>query len=150
MCSETSTVLRAVVADFFFNCWYFEIPSDKHIWHIPRCIHYHAQGLRLETFQNFYVGSGSRTPELYSEVQIGLSIVLYMRSMLLVESFDLHWGNQYILVRLIPSCFHFTKDVEYLGLQLAQTHVHSPILDVFFLAELHIVYMNREPRFFFM
>jgi hypothetical protein len=31
-------------------------------------------------------------------VQIGLSIVLYMRSLLLVESFDLRRRNQYILV----------------------------------------------------
>jgi hypothetical protein len=27
MCAEASTVLRAVAADFFFNCWYLEIPS---------------------------------------------------------------------------------------------------------------------------
>jgi hypothetical protein len=25
MCAEASTVLRAVVADFFFNCWHLEI-----------------------------------------------------------------------------------------------------------------------------
>jgi hypothetical protein len=29
--------------------------------------------------------------------------------MLLVKTFDLHPGNQYILVRVIPSCFRFTK-----------------------------------------
>jgi hypothetical protein len=29
MCAEASTVLRAVAADFFFNCWYLEIPSDN-------------------------------------------------------------------------------------------------------------------------
>jgi hypothetical protein len=65
MCAEVSTILRAVAAYFFFNCWYLEIPSHNHIRHMPRCVHYHAQGLRLETFQNFYVGSGSLTPELY-------------------------------------------------------------------------------------
>jgi hypothetical protein len=63
MCAEASTVLRAVEADFLFNCWYLEIPSDNRIRHIPRSVHYHAQGFRLETFQTFYVGSGSRTPE---------------------------------------------------------------------------------------
>jgi hypothetical protein len=36
MCAETSTVLRAVAADFFFNCWYLEIPSDNHILILPR------------------------------------------------------------------------------------------------------------------
>jgi hypothetical protein len=34
MCAEASTVLRAVAADFFFNCWYLEIPSDNRIRHI--------------------------------------------------------------------------------------------------------------------
>jgi hypothetical protein len=66
MNAEANTVLRAVAANFFFNCWYLEIPSDNCIRHVPRCVHYHAQGFRLETFQNFYVGNGSRTPELYS------------------------------------------------------------------------------------
>jgi hypothetical protein len=37
------------------------------------------------------------------KVQIGLSIVLYMRSLLLVESFDFRPSNQYILVRVILS-----------------------------------------------
>jgi hypothetical protein len=65
MCTEAGTVLRAVAADFFFNCWFLDIPSDNRIRHVPRCVHYHAQGLRLETFQNVCDGSGSRTPELY-------------------------------------------------------------------------------------
>jgi hypothetical protein len=39
------TVLRAVAADFLFNCWCVEIPSDNRIGHVPRCVHYHAQGL---------------------------------------------------------------------------------------------------------
>jgi hypothetical protein len=43
------------------------------------------------------------------QVQIGLSIVLYMRSLLLVESYDLHLSSQYILVTVIPSCFHYGK-----------------------------------------
>jgi hypothetical protein len=47
MCAEASTVLRAVAADFFFNCWYLKIPSDNRIRHIPRCVHYHAQRLSI-------------------------------------------------------------------------------------------------------
>jgi hypothetical protein len=39
VCAETSTVLRAVAADFSFNCWYLEIPSDNRIWHMTRCVH---------------------------------------------------------------------------------------------------------------
>jgi hypothetical protein len=73
VCIEAGTVLRTVALDFFFNCWYLEIPSDNGIRHVPRCVHYHAQGLRLETFQNFYVGSGSSTPELY------FVVLLYIR-----------------------------------------------------------------------
>jgi hypothetical protein len=41
------------------------------------------------------------------QVQIGFSIVLFMRSLLLVESFDFRPTNQYILVRVIPSFFRF-------------------------------------------
>jgi hypothetical protein len=66
VCTEAGTVLRTVALDFFLNCWYLEIPSDNRIRHVPRCFHYHAQGLRLEAFQNFYVGCGGLTPELYS------------------------------------------------------------------------------------
>jgi hypothetical protein len=48
-------------------------------------------------------------PRVVFYVEIGLSIVLYMRSLLLVESFDLRPSNQYILERVIPSCFRFVK-----------------------------------------
>jgi hypothetical protein len=53
MCAEASAVLRAVWGDFYFNCWYLEIPSDNRIRHIPKCVHYHAQGFRLEI--NFHI-----------------------------------------------------------------------------------------------
>jgi hypothetical protein len=36
------------------------------------------------------------------EVQIALSIPLYKRSLLFVESFDLRPSNQYMLVRVFP------------------------------------------------
>jgi hypothetical protein len=45
MCSEASAVLRAVAADFFFNCWCLEIPSDNRIRHIPRFVHYLVEGI---------------------------------------------------------------------------------------------------------
>jgi hypothetical protein len=64
VCAEASTVLRAVAEDF--NSWCLEIPSDNRIRHEPRCVHYHAQSFQLETFYDFYVGSGSRTTELSS------------------------------------------------------------------------------------
>jgi hypothetical protein len=34
MCAEASTILRAVAADFFFNCWSLVISSDNRIRHI--------------------------------------------------------------------------------------------------------------------
>jgi hypothetical protein len=46
---------------------------------------------------------------VFGKVQIGLSIVLYMRFLLLVERFDFRPSNQHILVRVIPSCFRFAK-----------------------------------------
>jgi hypothetical protein len=50
MCAEASTILRAVAADFFFNCWCLEISSDNRIRHIPGFVHYYEQSFRLETF----------------------------------------------------------------------------------------------------
>jgi hypothetical protein len=38
-----------------------------------------------------------------------LGIFLYNKILLLVESFDLRPSNQYILVRVSPSCFRFAK-----------------------------------------
>jgi hypothetical protein len=32
--TEARTLFRDVVKDFFFNCWYLEIPSDNRIWHV--------------------------------------------------------------------------------------------------------------------
>jgi hypothetical protein len=44
-------------------------------------------------------------------VQIGLSIVLYMTSSLLVERFDLGPSSQSISVKMIPSFFPFYKNI---------------------------------------
>jgi hypothetical protein len=54
MFAEASTVMRAVAADFFCNCWYLEIPSDNRIRHVPKCVNYHAQRLRLELGYYYY------------------------------------------------------------------------------------------------
>jgi hypothetical protein len=35
VCTEAGTVLRAIAADFFFNCWYLEISADNRVWHVP-------------------------------------------------------------------------------------------------------------------
>jgi hypothetical protein len=78
MCTEAGTVLRAAAADFFFNCWYLEIPSDNRIRHKPRCVHYHPQVFRLETFYNFYVGSGSRTPDVFRKSRLAWRISLIL------------------------------------------------------------------------
>jgi hypothetical protein len=40
-----------------------------------------------------------------------------MRSLLLVESFDLRPSSQYILVKVIPSCFRFAKMLTILDLR---------------------------------
>jgi hypothetical protein len=49
-------------------------------------------------------------PQSYiPEDQIGLSIVLYMISLLLVQSSDLCPSNQYIFVSVVPSCFYFVN-----------------------------------------
>jgi hypothetical protein len=57
MCAEASTVLRAVAADFFFNCWCLVIPAGNHIRYEPRCDHYQAQIFRLEASYAFWLRS---------------------------------------------------------------------------------------------
>jgi hypothetical protein len=37
MRAEVSTVVRAVAADYFFNCWCLELSSDNRILQDPRC-----------------------------------------------------------------------------------------------------------------
>jgi hypothetical protein len=74
------------------------------------------------------------------EVQIELSIVLYIRSLLLVESFDLRRSNQHILVRVIPSCFPFCENM--FVPDKSPVKMYPEILDIFS-GELHVVYMDR-------
>jgi hypothetical protein len=60
---EASTIVRAVAVDFFCDCGAVKIPSDEHVGNVPGSVHYHAQGLGLESFQDFDVGGGSSAPE---------------------------------------------------------------------------------------
>jgi hypothetical protein len=64
--AEALAVMVAVTADFMFNRWDLEILLYYHIRHLPLRVHYHAQSLRLEAFEYFYVGCGCGSPELYS------------------------------------------------------------------------------------
>jgi hypothetical protein len=66
MGAKSITIVRAVTADFFFDCRAAEVPSDEWIRDVPWGFHNHAQDLRLESFQNFNVGGGSSAPELYT------------------------------------------------------------------------------------
>jgi hypothetical protein len=50
VCAEANNVMRAVAADLFLNRWHLEILSDNRIGHIPRCVHYLAQGFRIIEF----------------------------------------------------------------------------------------------------
>jgi hypothetical protein len=43
-------VSRAVVTDFYFNCWRLEIRSDKRTAHEPRRVHNIAQQVRCVPF----------------------------------------------------------------------------------------------------
>jgi hypothetical protein len=57
MGAKSIIIVRAVTADFFFDCRAAEVPWG---------VHNHAQDLRLESFQDFNVGGGSSAPELYT------------------------------------------------------------------------------------
>jgi hypothetical protein len=63
---EAITIVRAEAADFFCDCWAVKIPSDERVGDVPGSVHYHAQGLGLESFKDFGVGGGSSAPELYT------------------------------------------------------------------------------------
>jgi hypothetical protein len=45
MCGETSAILVAVAADFFFDGSHVEVPTDVIVRHIPRCVDDYAQGV---------------------------------------------------------------------------------------------------------
>jgi hypothetical protein len=58
MYSETLVLMVAVTADFVFNRWDLEILPYYRIRHIPWCVRYHAQSLRLEAFEYEYGEQG--------------------------------------------------------------------------------------------
>jgi hypothetical protein len=66
MGAKSITIVRAVTADFFFDCRAAEVPSDERISDVPWGVHNHEQDLRLESFQNLNVGGGSSAPQLYT------------------------------------------------------------------------------------
>jgi hypothetical protein len=74
MGAEASTIVRAEAADFFCNFGAVKIPSDERVGDVPGSVHYHAQGLGLEFFQDFDVGGGSSAPELYTLGPEGIEI----------------------------------------------------------------------------
>jgi hypothetical protein len=98
-----STKLRAVAADFFFNCGIW-----RSLWITVFGTYLGASTIMRKAFD----WKRSRISMLEVEavphscipsVQIGLSIGLYMRSLLFVESFGSRPSNQYILVWVISS-----------------------------------------------
>jgi hypothetical protein len=66
MGAKSITIVRAVTADFFFDCKAAEVPSDESIRDVLWGVHNHAQDLRLESFQNFNVGGRSSDPDFYT------------------------------------------------------------------------------------
>jgi hypothetical protein len=48
MGAKSITIVRAVTADFFFDCMAAEVPSDELIRDVPWGVHNDVQDLRLE------------------------------------------------------------------------------------------------------
>jgi hypothetical protein len=67
-----------------------------------------------------------------------------MRSLLLIESLDLHPSNLYILVSESPSCLCLEKYVCVPG--KAAIEMKSKVFDMVLLRYLHIIYMDRWAR----
>jgi hypothetical protein len=53
MGAKSIIIVRAVTADFFCDCWAVKVHADERVGDVPRGVHYHAQDLRLESFQDF-------------------------------------------------------------------------------------------------
>jgi hypothetical protein len=111
-----------------------EIPSDNCIRHLPK--------LSIGSILGFLCWKWKPYPRVVVQVQIGLSIVLYMRSLFLVESCGLRLSSQYVFVRVTPRCFRFAKMC--LCQVKSPVKVQPEILDIFILEELHVVYMDRR------
>jgi hypothetical protein len=62
MGAEASTIVGAETADFFCYCG----AVDERAGDVPGGAHYQAQGLGLQSFQDFDVGGGSSVPESQS------------------------------------------------------------------------------------
>jgi hypothetical protein len=75
---------------------------------------------------------------------MGLSVTLWMRSLLLIESLDLRPSNQYILVSEGPNCLRLEKKVCVPG--KAAIEMKSKVSDMVLLRYLHIIYMDWWAR----
>jgi hypothetical protein len=66
MGAKSITIVRAEAADIFCDYRTVKIPLDERVGDVPGSVHYHAQGLGLQSFQDFDVGGGSSAAELYT------------------------------------------------------------------------------------
>jgi hypothetical protein len=87
--AEALAVMVAAMADFVFNRWDLEILPYYRIQHIPWCVRYHPQSLRLEAFGYFHVGSGCGFPDWFEcsfvdEEFVAYREFIYDRVMLLL------------------------------------------------------------------
>jgi hypothetical protein len=112
------TLLRAVAADFFFNCRCLEIRLDNTIRHIPRYVHYHAQGLRFGNVLEFLCWKWKPSPRV---------VLIYICEFYcFVESFDFRPSNQgslcFCFINVfVVSCVIFLDNLCYpLSLNLTQ------------------------------
>jgi hypothetical protein len=86
------------------------IPSDSRTRHIPMCVRIMRKAFDWKCSRFYRMLEIEDVPQsCIPYVQVGLSIISCMRSYLLVGRFDLSPSKQYILVRVIPSCFRFAK-----------------------------------------
>jgi hypothetical protein len=107
--TEARAVLRAVMTDFFFNCWLLEIPSDNRIRHVPGFVYNRDQIFYWKRSRIYMLEVETVTYSCIPQVKICLGIALDMRMLLVVDSFDFRPSSQCILVSVIPSCLCFVN-----------------------------------------
>jgi hypothetical protein len=106
VCAEASTVFRAIAADIVFNCCCTEIPSCNSSHHARTKV---RKAFDLKCSRIFMLKWKPYLRVVFRRSILVWVLLFYTRSLLLVDSFDLHPSSQYTSVRVIPSGLLFSK-----------------------------------------
>jgi hypothetical protein len=95
VCTEANSILRAVKADTFFNCWCFEMSLDN-IQYEPRYVHYHMQGFSdlFQTANGFLPGGSVTTTIQHTNARVTCTIHISHKIPLTTNKQQKHISSQ--------------------------------------------------------